>query len=399
MLARFSAAVAMAVIALPSSLAPAASPSPHVSIRPFLAAVGRTITVVLASDDGSAFAIDPVATELSLRSLDRPGRVTHLSPKAHGIVFASAPPAGSPLMRLTPSTPVAALTFSLPASVGAGMYDVKVTYAGDSHLTFQEASPSQLYVSTAQNQPDGGLVEVRRDYVGKVVFLMSVTQWVNQLTCSREPQPPGPKPSSTPVPPKPSGTVSPGELMRRLREFAQRPVQSHDFGEIGALRGSAWRVLSATRLTNAQDGYFSNTDPEFLSVEPLEVSLAPLSPQASYVGGSDSAGVRAYLSSCETFVRVFADPWEVKRTLFTRSPFDHPEWPNEVQAAVRDGNVLSGMTHEMVANVFGYPSVYAPIGDLDRMTRWYYDEPAPFGPTITFRGDRVVEYDPGSAPP
>jgi hypothetical protein len=385
---RFAAALGAALLALSGPLSPAVSASPKTPIRPFLIARDRTITVALASDRGSKFTIDASATTLSLASVDRGGSVVRLSATTRGLVVGTAPPAGSPLVELTPDTPVAALTFSLPASLRAGMYDVKVVNARDSQLTFEEVVPSQLYVSTAPDHPDSGLLEVRREYLGKDVFLMAATQWHSPMGCRREPPTPMPQ-AASPVPsPQASGTVSPSEFMRRMRAFATKPVQTDDFVQVGALRGSAWRVLSVNRLTSAEDGYFSNIDMDFVGIEPLELQFAPL-----------SADARADDPTCKTVVRVFADPWEVRRALFTRSPFDHPEWPKRIQAAVRSGTVLAGMTHEMAANVVGYPSVYGSIRDLDNMQRWDYDEPAPFGPTITFRGDRVVTYDPGSAPP
>jgi hypothetical protein len=399
MTVRSAAALATAVLSLSNPPMPPASASPRIPIRPFVTGRDRTVTLVLASEDqASVFTIDPAETTLSLRSLDHQGLAIRVSPSERGKIVAVAPPPGSPLMEFTERTPIAALTFPLTASVAPGMYDANVSYAGDSRLRLDNAFPSQIYVSTAQRQPDTGLVQARRDYVGKVVYLMSATQWFNQLACSSKPQPPTPNPTSSPLP-QPSGTVSPTEMMQRLRAFAEEPVRRHDFMQVGALRGSAWRVISVGRLTTAQDGYFSNSDADFLAIEPLEAFLIPLADQPSAMGGSDPADVREYLKSCETFVRAFADPWELKRTLFATSPFDHPEWPKEFQAAVTAGTVLPGMTHEMVANIFGYPSVYGSIEQLDRMSVWDYDEPAPWGPTITFRGDRVVRYDPGSAPP
>jgi len=277
------------------------------------------------------------------------------------------------------------------------MYSAALDVSGQPNLSAAKPEPPLVYVSTASEQQDAGLLQASRDYLGKRVFLLDSSPWMNTLQCNDPASPASARTAAPARTPGPIASESLADFERRLRASAARPVPEHTFINPAGLRGSAWRVVAVRRSESGENGYFSNIDPDFIAIEPLVFELAPLTESAGT--GVPTPAPQAFYTSCKRYVRWFADPWEARRVLVTRSPFDHPEWPAQYREAVLAGKVLKGMSHDMVANALGYPSVYGSIEDLDRLAHWDYDEPAPWGPSVGFNGDRVVEYDPGSAPP
>ncbi len=77
-----------------------------------------------------------------------------------------------------------------------------------------------------------------------------------------------------------------------------------------------------------------------------------------------------------------ADAWQLERLVTTIAPTPGLN------------SIRLGLTHEQVAQIDGFPSVYAKKADLMRMAEWRYDRPAPFSSVVTFDGDRVVKYQP-----
>jgi hypothetical protein len=91
----------------------------------------------------------------------------------------------------------------------------------------------------------------------------------------------------------------------------------------------------------------------------------------------------------------FADAWDYERTFAkTSALLAHPEWPAVVRDAIKSGNVLLGMTYEMVAASVGYPSIYGTAAQMRRLGTWEYVLPAPFSYTVKFEDGKVVSYKP-----
>jgi hypothetical protein len=373
----------------------AAAPTQTFPLQPYLTGDARIVTVILASTDNSAFELDASALFLSLTSLDHPGTIVRLPSATRGRLAGVVPPPGSPLAELTDATPVALVAVSISPSVAPGMYRVAVqSHRPPERHIGAVPYPDRIYVSTAQEQPDRGLIEAQQLYLGKTIFLMLPSQWHAQLECK------GPSQHALRTPAA-DGSAKPSDLLQQLRAFATKPPPDSGMVSFESERGTPWRVVSVRRsLGRVEDGYFNNEDSAFIAFEPLVMELAPSfarRPNGANDSVAASPGQERFPRA--TYLRVFADPWEAARAISLQSPFDHPEWPAQFRSAVTGGSILPGMTHEMVANVLGYPSEYGTIDKLDRLKEWDYDDPAPWAPTVTFDHDRVIRYTPGSAPP
>jgi hypothetical protein len=87
-------------------------------------------------------------------------------------------------------------------------------------------------------------------------------------------------------------------------------------------------------------------------------------------------------TGCRSLDVFAADAWQLERLVTTIAPTSGLK------------SIRLGLTHEQVAQIDGFPSVYAKKADLMRMAEWRYDRPAPFSSVVTFEGDRVVKYQP-----
>jgi hypothetical protein len=125
----------------------------------------------------------------------------------------------------------------------------------------------------------------------------------------------------------------------------------------------------------------------FFRVEPLEVVLSTDRAKS----GTTVAG--SYDDPCPQIRFIVADSWELDRRVSLRPPID-PTWPRVDRDAVRNGVPILGMTRAMVVAIWGYPSVYGTINEIDRLNHWNYLQAAPFGHWVDFRGGRVVSVRP-----
>ncbi len=91
---------------------------------------------------------------------------------------------------------------------------------------------------------------------------------------------------------------------------------------------------------------------------------------------------QVYTTGCRALETVVADGWQIERLMTTRVP------------AFGLADIKIGQTHEQVASIAGFPSVYATKAELMQMAEWHYDLPAPFSAVVTFDGDRVARYQP-----
>jgi len=97
---------------------------------------------------------------------------------------------------------------------------------------------------------------------------------------------------------------------------------------------------------------------------------------------------------------VLSDAWDFERS-FSLVPISraHPDWSRATIDAIESRHVEIGMSKDMIAWMFGYPSVYGTIGQVQKLDMWRYDEVAPFRYTVFFRKGTVVKYDaPGRLP-
>ena len=312
-------------------------------LQPLLAAEGRVVSVDLESWTGQAFTVDPSRVRLSLSGLDSTGPWLRLAASESGIQSAIA----------HDSLHSVSLRFGVPPGTAAGMYRATVDGRATQGLTFLPPAPDLVYVSSAGDLPDGQLNDAIREFVG-VTRYAAVS---DELLCKNHP--------------RDSLTVARGAPLHvvSIQREAGRSGSGRFFREVG--------------------------DANYLELQPLSVEFAPIEVRYTVGWGGPWINQRSTVFAlCGSLVATYADPWEMRRMLFVRSPFDHPEWPAKFRAAIKNGTVIPGMTHEMVANAIGYPSVYATIAAMNRLQTWDYEAATPFGQTVQFKGNRVVSYDP-----
>ena len=75
--------------------------------------------------------------------------------------------------------------------------------------------------------------------------------------------------------------------------------------------------------------------------------------------------------------------------LTSEKPLSGPEWSDAFCAAARRSTVVAGMTPEMVATVWGYPSVFGSRAEMAAFDTWTYVRPTPFGHAVHFRNGLV----------
>jgi hypothetical protein len=312
-------------------------------LQPLLEGKGRVVTVDLESWTGQGFTVDPSTVRLSLSNLDSTGPPLQLLANESGIQTAIVRDAIHSV----------SLNFSVPPGTAAGMYGAAIESRDARNVTMLSPGPELVYVSSAGDSPDGQLHDAIREFVG-------VTRYAaveDELSCKNHP--------------RDSLTVARGAPLRAVSIHREeyRAGPGRFFREVG--------------------------DPNYLEMQPLSVEFAPI--EVRYTVGWGGPWINqkpTVFALCGSLVATYADPWEMRRMLFERSPLNHPEWPAKVRAAVKDGTVIPGMTHEMVANAIGYPSVYATIAAMNRLRIWDYEAAAPFEQTVRFKGDRVISYDP-----
>jgi hypothetical protein len=87
--------------------------------------------------------------------------------------------------------------------------------------------------------------------------------------------------------------------------------------------------------------------------------------------------------ACVAYYTYFADAWDMDRAYSLVPP----------PAGLRE--MRNGLTHEQVAWVLGYPSMYGSPAQLDALRAWRYDNLPPFDYWVYFdANDRVVKFGP-----
>ena len=96
---------------------------------------------------------------------------------------------------------------------------------------------------------------------------------------------------------------------------------------------------------------------------------------------------------CLGLWNVVSDRWDFEREYSLSSPLkSHPAWPAKMQNAVLNGEVISGMTREMVAWAIGWPSIYGTKNEILNLDDWTYDN-IPFRGHVYFKNDKVVNQE------
>jgi hypothetical protein len=130
----------------------------------------------------------------------------------------------------------------------------------------------------------------------------------------------------------------------------------------------------------------------FVVVEPLIVHFA-----GSNV--TNPAGPRGHPTACSRPSALFSDMWEAQRFFTALNPALLPGLTAAFRDALAQRNVLRGMARDMIADTFGYPSVYGTVIQMNSLSKWFYAAPAPSQFNVFFKGDRVIKYDPPGAMP
>lgn len=88
-----------------------------------------------------------------------------------------------------------------------------------------------------------------------------------------------------------------------------------------------------------------------------------------------------------------SDSWDFERKYSLFSPFKtHPTWPARMRKAVMSGEVVKGMTREMVAWAIGWPSIYGTKSEMLALDDWAYDN-IPFQGYVYFRNGRMINQE------
>jgi hypothetical protein len=164
---------------------------------------------------------------------------------------------------------------------------------------------------------------------------------------------------------------------------------SVDAGSGGGFTPQALRVSSVFRLYGVVTTINLDANPvddaaQLTVVNPLVFGFAAPMPH-------DIFGMPG--SRCVALYAVIADPWQIERTM-SLHPLIDPTWPARYRKAIAAGNVLPGMTYDMVVASIGYPSAFGTVAHLKSLTDWSYERPAPFGADVYFKNGFVTKYDP-----
>jgi hypothetical protein len=156
--------------------------------------------------------------------------------------------------------------------------------------------------------------------------------------------------------------------------------------------GNEARFSGAGMPAEAMEGERGSS---YTTVSPLLVTVAvPATTTFGTIAFSGS-GPHNPRKDCRAFTTTFSGAWDFNRRFALASPQKrHPGWSAATWHAIRTHAVKNGMTHEMIAVMFGYPPQYGTVARLDREATWVYDLPAPFDYTVHFTGDVVSGYDP-----
>ena len=150
-------------------------------------------------------------------------------------------------------------------------------------------------------------------------------------------------------------------------------------------------IGNATFISGERESAFVTDNPLVVIVDAPVNGLEFSS--LSYVGDKDLEKIDAVSdprAHCLGFWNEVSDRWDFEREHSLSSPLkSHPAWPAKMQNAVLNGEVISGMTREMVAWAIGWPSIYGTKNEILNLDDWTYDN-IPFRGHVYFKNDKVV---------
>ena len=319
------------------------------------AAVGRTFRVQLARSGLSTTPPFSLDVDASIVITGSDGRSRRIAGTTMGrVVSHRSGPDGFESVDLT-GQQIASLDFPLPADLPADRYDVVLAGSVSARSGSGQNLDTPIGAAFATYVPpsnDADLDYLRRTYGGKNIF--GVASGIS-----------GACPDQSKFPVFPAN--APTTLVSIERE-----------------RGAALELATFA------------TGHEFLSVEPLLVTFrrphVAATHQSTFGALADTpdGGIFSDLGdrakTCQVLSTVVAGTWQFERT-FSLAPTDMTTWPNAFQAKAKDGRLALGMTHAMVAAVWGYPSEFGSPIELARLPFWDYGMFA----SVRFAGDRVSE--------
>jgi len=92
---------------------------------------------------------------------------------------------------------------------------------------------------------------------------------------------------------------------------------------------------------------------------------------------------------------VVSGAWDFERLYSPMSmTAAHPSWSTAIVSKIQNQKVETGMTKDMIAWMFGYPSAFGTVEQVRKLDTWEYAQPAPFSYTVHFRNGVVVKFDP-----
>lgn len=151
-------------------------------------------------------------------------------------------------------------------------------------------------------------------------------------------------------------------------------------------------------------GYMGPRESEFTFDNPIiavvEVPRSAPVQSLSWSGfgggvGDEDFDLQSLTALCAGTYMAFADAWDMEREMSLEDPrAARARWPARFRKAAAEGEIVKGMTPDMVAATLGWPGEYATPEEMRRWDAWRYDSTPPYNYWVYFRKGRVVGFGP-----
>lgn len=139
-------------------------------------------------------------------------------------------------------------------------------------------------------------------------------------------------------------------------------------------------IGAATFIGGERQSAFVTDNPLIVILDPpakgLELSgfMSVSKPDAKGIDAAFPEEVSNPRAYCLGLMNIFADKWDFEREYSLQSPLViGKKWSAKMRKAVLEGEVVKGMTREMVAWVMGWPSIYGTKQEMLKLNDWTYD--------------------------